>query len=194
MPVKLRDNQIARSMMVLCFGTAGLLLASQWTPLTNRFHSNLGTAIGILRKPPATSQTAGKPNPATKDARLVVDLSDRKVTLYKKTRSLGNYAIGVAKEGWETPIGSFNILDMERNPTWIHPITNIRVPPGTDNPLGKAWIGFWTDGNTEIGFHGTNEEDLIGQAVSHGCLRMRNQDIEAIYTQVGYGTPVVVQP
>ncbi|WP_448572469.1 L,D-transpeptidase, partial [Trichothermofontia sp.] len=67
------------------------------------------------------------------------------------------------------------------------------IPPGPDNPLGPRWIGFWTDGKNFIGFHGTPNESLIGQAVSHGCVRMRNQDIQALYAQVEMGTPVVVE-
>jgi L,D-transpeptidase ErfK/SrfK len=194
MPVKLRDSQVTRSVMLLCFATAGLLLAVQWVSMTTSLRAELGRAIGIVRQPGGSNKPAAQLSAAAREMRLVVDLSDRRVVLYKKSQSLASYTLAIAKEGWETPVGSFKVLDMERNPTWIHPITNIAVPPGADNPLGKAWIGFWSDGNTEIGFHGTNEEDLIGQAVSHGCLRMRNQDIEAIYRQIAEGTPVVVQP
>jgi lipoprotein-anchoring transpeptidase ErfK/SrfK len=124
---------------------------------------------------------------------LVVDVSDRKVTLYRADRRIAAYPLAVAQAGWETPTGTFHILDMERDPTWVHPITHVAVAPGPDNPLGVAWIGFWTDGETEIGFHGTNQEELIGQAVSHGCLRMRNEDIEDLYAQVSKGTTVTVQ-
>jgi lipoprotein-anchoring transpeptidase ErfK/SrfK len=126
--------------------------------------------------------------------RLVVKLSDRHVYLYKDNKALNQYPLAVGQDGWETPTGIHQILDKEQNPPWIHPITGVETPPGPNNPLGKAWIGFWTDGKTEIGFHGTNQEELIGQAVSHGCLRMRNEDIEDLYAQVDVGTPVIVEP
>ena len=106
---------------------------------------------------------------------------------------MDSYAIAVAKPGWETPTGTFQVLDMEKNPTWVHPITGITVPPGSDNPLGVAWIGFLSNEEGEIGFHGTNQEELIGEAVSHGCLRMRNQDVKALYAHIGKGTPVIVE-
>ncbi|TAF12831.1 MAG: L,D-transpeptidase, partial [Nostocales cyanobacterium] len=64
---------------------------------------------------------------------------------------------------------------------------------GTDSPLGDRWIGFWSDGKNEIGFHGTPNTDLIGAAVSHGCLRMRNADVRMLYEQVSLDTPVVVR-
>ena len=76
------------------------------------------------------------------DSRIVVSLSERQVQLYQGDQLLNSYAIAVAKPGWETPTGTFQVLDMEQNPDWVHPITGITVPPGNDNPLGAAWIGF----------------------------------------------------
>ncbi len=66
--------------------------------------------------------------------------------------------------------------------------------PGPKSPLGERWIGFWTNGKNTIGFHGTSGEHLIGQAVSHGCVRMRNADIKAMFDMVEVGTPVIVKP
>jgi lipoprotein-anchoring transpeptidase ErfK/SrfK len=82
---------------------------------------------------------------------------------------------------------------MYRHPSWRQPITGEVVASGPNNPLGDRWIGFWSDGHHQIGFHGTNDEKQIGQAVSHGCLRMRNQDIRALYQQIGQGTLVIVR-
>jgi lipoprotein-anchoring transpeptidase ErfK/SrfK len=85
------------------------------------------------------------------------------------------------------------VIQKQQNPVWQQPITGELIPTGPDNPLGDRWISFWSDGHHQIGFHGTNKEQLIGQPVSHGCLRMRNSDIRALYEQVSVGTPVVVQ-
>jgi lipoprotein-anchoring transpeptidase ErfK/SrfK len=178
--------------MLLCFGTAGMLLVWQSTAVRSNVQAALLdlAAQSQLQVTAAASPAA----PIAQRTKLVVSLSQRHVTLYKDDRAVATYDLAVAQVGWETPTGTFSVMHMEQNPTWIHPITGVKVPPGEDNPLGNAWIGFWTDGKAEIGFHGTNEEDLIGQAVSHGCLRMRNQDIAAVYSQVGQGTPVIVQP
>jgi lipoprotein-anchoring transpeptidase ErfK/SrfK len=67
-------------------------------------------------------------------------------------------------------------------------------PPGPDSALGLRWIGFWTDGKDTIGFHGTPTINSIGQAASHGCVRMRNEDVVALFNQVEMGTLVVVEP
>ncbi|MEP0883245.1 L,D-transpeptidase [Trichocoleus sp. ST-U3] len=125
---------------------------------------------------------------------LVVDLSDRLVYVYRDDRLQASYPVAVGQLGWETPTGSFQVLQMNQNPAWRQPITGEVIPSGAnDNPLGDRWIGFWSDGRHQIGFHGTNEEHLIGQAVSHGCLRMRNQDIRMLYQQVAKGTLVLVR-
>ncbi|MGI0486090.1 L,D-transpeptidase [Pantanalinema rosaneae CENA516] len=143
-----------------------------------------------------TSATASRSplSIAANSPTLLVDLSDRQVYVYRQSRLQASYPLAIGQAGWETPTGSFQIHMMEREPDWVHPITGEVIPAGDGNPLGKRWLGFWSDGQLEIGFHGTDQEELIGSAVSHGCLRMRNADVIALYEQVSIGTPVVVQP
>ncbi|HEY9607369.1 MAG TPA: L,D-transpeptidase [Allocoleopsis sp.] len=126
-------------------------------------------------------------------SRIVVDLSDAKVYSYWGDRIIASYRVAVGQPGWETPTGTFKVIQMLRNPIWKQPITGDLIPTGPKNPLGDRWISFWSDGKHQIGFHGTNDETLVGQAVSHGCLRMRNADIRSLYQQVGLGTPVIVR-
>lgn len=204
--------------MMLCLGTAGVLALAQWQVMAGRFDLSSSQASlsgrersqqslvvikqSIQSPTEPDSQTAAttiqplESKSETKektDSRIVVNLGERRVQLYQGSQLLDSYAIAVAKPGWETPTGTFQVLDMEQNPTWVHPITGITVPPGSDNPLGVAWIGFLSNEEGEIGFHGTNQEELIGEAVSHGCLRMRNQDVKALYAHIGKGTPVIVE-
>ena len=129
----------------------------------------------------------------TSNTQVVVNLSARRVSVYSGNKLKASYPLAVGQAGWETPTGTFQVTEMQQDPQWLHPITKEVVPPGPSNPLGKRWIGFWSDGRTHIGFHGTNQEQLIGQAVSHGCLRMRNRDVMALYNQVQEGTPVIVR-
>lgn len=142
----------------------------------------------------AALQTSLNPAIALQHLQLVVDLSDRRVYLYKDATLQANYEIAVGKEGWGTPTGQFKIINMQTDPIWQHPFTGEIFPAGAENPLGSRWIGFWSDGVHQIGFHGTNQDDLIGQAVSHGCIRMHDQDAQALYAQVVVGTPVVIRP
>lgn len=125
--------------------------------------------------------------------RLEISLNRRLVSLYQGTTLISSYPVAIGRAGWQTPTGEFKVAQMLYNPTWIHPLTGEVVPGGAKrNPLGHYWIGFWTDGKDWIGFHGTNEPKSIGQPLSHGCIRMRNEDIIHIFYRVNIGTPVTV--
>lgn len=134
------------------------------------------------------------PNQAISPLRVVVRLRSRKVFVYEGEAIIASYRIAVGKHGWETPKGEYRIFSKEVNPTFKNFRTGKVIKPGPDNPLGVRWIGFWTDGETQIGFHGTNQPELIGQAVSHGCIRMHNKDVVKLFNQVSIGTPVIVEP
>lgn len=125
---------------------------------------------------------------------LVLNLSDRLLYLYQAGQLQTTYPVAIGRQGWETPQGEFYIFIMEYYPTWRNPFTGEVIPPGDRNPLGVAWIGFWTNNQVQVGFHGTPHPSLIGQAVSHGCVRMHNQDIIDLYNRVSIGTKVKVVP
>lgn len=126
--------------------------------------------------------------------RLELHLSDRQLLVYRGEMVIANYSVAVGREGWNTPTGEFTVFQKQIDPAWEHPFTGEVIPPGPDNPLGERWIGFWSDGENSIGFHGTPDESVIGTAVSHGCVRMRNADVRALYEQVSVDTPVTVLP
>ncbi|CAD5978580.1 Putative L,D-transpeptidase YqjB [Planktothrix tepida] len=125
---------------------------------------------------------------------LVIKLNQRRVYVYRNQKLQTSYPIAVGREGWETPVGQYQVIQMITSPTWEHPLTGEIIPPGPDNPLGQRWIGFWTDGKNYIGFHGTPNTETVGQAASHGCIRMFNQDVLALFEMVKIGTPVIVEP
>jgi lipoprotein-anchoring transpeptidase ErfK/SrfK len=130
----------------------------------------------------------------SEEIRLVVKLKAKRVYVYKGDRPIKSYPIAVGKPGYETPQGSFNIFSREVDPTFKSFKTGAIIPPSKNNPLGVRWIGFWTDGKTQIGFHGTNRPQSIGRAVSHGCIRMHNKDVIALYEKVKIGTLVQIVP
>jgi L,D-transpeptidase ErfK/SrfK len=132
--------------------------------------------------------------PLVSPIRLELDLSERKVTLFRADQAVKSYPVAVGRPGWETPTGTFKIETMYRNPKWINPFTGELIPGGdSDNPLGRRWMGFWTDKQNWAGFHGTNSVSSIGTAASHGCVRMFEKDIEELFERVAVGTPVTVK-
>jgi L,D-transpeptidase ErfK/SrfK len=180
-----KSNLLRRSLIFFCGGAAILLLLVQWRTAASRAIADTGTP------PPPKSYRV---YPLPKDgSQLKVDLSDRRVYFYRNNRLVSSYAIAIGQPGWETPIGRYQVIVKLKNPVWRHPITDEVYTQKEENPLGSRWIGFWYDERHYIGFHGTPDARLIGRPVSHGCVRMRNSDIQALYEQVGMGTPVLVQ-
>jgi lipoprotein-anchoring transpeptidase ErfK/SrfK len=94
----------------------------------------------------------------------------------------------VGKPSTPTPQGKFAIINRVPNPTWYGP--SVTVAPGKNNPLGSRWMGLSVKG---YGIHGTNVPSSIGKAASHGCVRMRKQDLEELFEMVTVGTTVELQ-
>ncbi|MDY6781492.1 MAG: L,D-transpeptidase [Cyanobacteriota bacterium] len=178
---------------------SGIAIASSFLMLVASATAAIAESTSRVENLPITPELPPLDNaeaflPQALQTRLVLRLSDRRVYYYQGDEAIASYPVAIGRKGWETPTGTFNVLQKVQFPTWQHPFTQEIVPPGPDNPLGDRWIGFWTDGDNYIGFHGTPNEELIGQAVSHGCVRMRNADIIALYEKIHMGTPVVVEP
>ena len=119
--------------------------------------------------------------------RLVVDLGDRRATLFRRGRAVFRSAVGIGTAAAPTPTGDFyvrNKLTRYRSP-FYGPIafgTSARSPTLTDWPAG----GF-------VGIHGTSRPELVPGAVSHGCIRMRNADILRLARLLPIGTPLVIR-
>ncbi|WP_315789012.1 L,D-transpeptidase [Fischerella sp. JS2] len=161
--------------------------------------TSASTLLNIITEAPTIStpysQTEGKStvNSINQPINLKIVLSQRQVILYRGKTKIKSYPIAVGRPGWETPTGNFQVLNMTKNPTWLHPFTGESIPGGSPkNPLGRYWIGFWTNGTNWIGFHGTPNPESVGKAVSHGCIRMYNNDVQELFEQVSVGTPVNV--
>lgn len=114
---------------------------------------------------------------------------------------LALYPLGIGRAGWETPEGTFQLIQKVEDPYWRVPATIKQqapelpdfVPPGPNNPLGKYWLGLSVPG---YGLHGTNRPYGVGRRVSHGCIRLYDKDIQTLYRTVEPGTEVriVYQP
>jgi len=116
---------------------------------------------------------------------LVVSIPDRKLALLEDGRVVKIYPVAVGKDATPSPAGSFTVAERVTRPTWYRP--GKVVPPGRNNPLGPRWIGLSRRG---YGIHGTNSPRSIGRRASHGCIRMRNADVEELFGLVAIGDPV----
>jgi len=152
----------------------------------------LGIGEFFLNPPISLGNSRTATTATRTETRLLLNLKKRRVFVYQGQKIIASYPVAIGRRGWETPTGQFRVIQMVREPVWEHPFTGQLVPSGKNNPLGARWIGFWTDGANFIGFHGTPQENLIGRAVSHGCVRMRDRDIKALFEKVKIGTSVIV--
>jgi L,D-transpeptidase ErfK/SrfK len=185
-------------------------------------HALVGLAAAALLSPAPVDASQHAPGPEAGDQRatalaaggsdreLVLDLSRRQLLVLEQGRELRRFPVAVGRPGWETPVGRFRVIERVADPTWEHPATGQRVLPGPANPLGSRWIGFHRDclgragfngrehlvveGCVSAGFHGTPQRETVGQAVSHGCVRLFDEHVRELFELVGLGTPVTVLP
>ena len=200
-------------LIVLSLSAAALSVALQQQaaaePVANSSNSAIATQgsksevklpnLGAPELPPLGEpfryipQEPKAPENPIEEVRLVLRLRERRVYVYRKNKVQASFPVAVGKDGWETPTGSFKVMQMIKDPVWEQPWTGELVPAGPDNPLGSRWIGFWTDGKNVIGFHGTPNPESIGRAASHGCVRMFDKDAQALFEKIAVGTPVIVE-
>jgi len=128
---------------------------------------------------------------------LTADKAQRKLRLFKNLKIAKTYGIAIGQPAYPTPSGFFHITSKQVNPTWSVPnspwageLAGTTVEGGSAaNPLKARWMGI-TDG---VGIHGTGEDWSIGQAASHGCLRMHVSDVIALFKRVPVGTPILIK-
>ena len=117
--------------------------------------------------------------------RIVVSIPDRKLALVEGGRVVKSYDVAVGADESPSPSGEFKITHRIPHPTFYAP--GVIIPPGKENPLGTRWLGLNQKG---YGIHGTNQPGSIGHRASHGCIRLRNRDIEELFELVRAGDVV----
>lgn len=133
---------------------------------------------------------------------IVINLAEMRLYYYHPDGSqVSTFPVGVGKEGWDTPLGTTQIVRKRENPTWVVPesiLENHRrhgkyieptMPPGPKNPLGEFAMN---TGFKNIVIHGTPYPMGVGVRSSHGCIRMLPEDIRKLYQMAGVGTQVTI--
>ncbi|MGA0333875.1 MAG: L,D-transpeptidase family protein [Kiritimatiellia bacterium] len=122
--------------------------------------------------------------------RVEIDKSENVADLYLDGEFFKRYAVSTGANA-NTPVGSFRITDRIFHPDWWHPETKERIPYGAPgHRIGTHWLGWDRKG---FGIHGTDEPEKIGQPVSLGCVRMRNEEVEELYMLLPSGTEITVK-
>lgn len=107
--------------------------------------------------------------------RIIVDLTQRMLYLLDNNIVIRGFPVGIGTMLTQTPQGEFTIINKQPNP---------------GGPFGAFWMGL---SKPHYGIHGTNDPSSIGQVVSHGCIRMYNEDVLALASIVPIGTRVTIR-
>ena len=138
--------------------------------------ASAGSAAVAIPQPP--------PEPTM---RIEVDLASRQLRVLRGGTAAQTYPVAVGTEKWPTQTGSWTITQVVWNPEWVPPREEEwakdekpKDPGASDNPLGRVQLVY----DPPRTIHGTNEPASIGKAASHGSIRMRNEDAEALARDV----------
>ena len=137
---------------------------------------------------------------------ITLNISEYRMYYYPADQpgTVKSFAHGIGRQDWQTPLGRTTVIKKVKDPAW-HPPESIRrehaangdplpaiVPPGPNNPLGAYALYLNLPGDYRI--HGTDVDKIfgIGMQITHGCVRMYPEDIEALYRSVPVGTSVYI--
>lgn len=133
-------------------------------------------------------KTAPEPEKKSLEKKISINLAARSLALFEGSEKIRLYPIGPGTAYTPTPVGYYKIRSKDVNPSWTNPKNGETIPSGPACPLGYRWMQI--QGN--YGIHGTNRPDSIGHYVSNGCIRMHEEDVEALFDLVEIGTPVEI--
>ncbi|MDH3196568.1 MAG: L,D-transpeptidase [Hyphomicrobiales bacterium] len=131
---------------------------------------------------------------------IIIDPQAKYLYLVQDGGLARRYGVGVGREGFGWS-GTVKVGRKAEWPRWVPPAEMRKRQPdlpefmegGPNNPLGARALYLFNGGrDTLYRIHGSNEPWTIGQAVSSGCIRMRNEDVTELYSRVGIGTRVIV--
>jgi lipoprotein-anchoring transpeptidase ErfK/SrfK len=137
---------------------------------------------------PCWAQNPGPADGGQQSRVVLVSLVDRKLAVIENGGVIATFQVAVGAKVSPSPTGEFTIVSRVTNPTYYHRGTVI--PAGKDSPVGTRWVGLTLKG---YGIHGTNAPGSIGRAASHGCIRLRNRDVERLFTMLRIGDRVQIR-
>jgi lipoprotein-anchoring transpeptidase ErfK/SrfK len=144
----------------------------------------------------ATKQVTPKITDEELGSTIVIDKQQNTLALYDGFELDRQYDVATAIAPYETPSGTWTIINKAKHPTWTNPAPDtwgaglpLSIPPGPGNPLGTRALYLNAPG---IRIHGTYDSDSIGTYASHGCIRMNIDDVEELYPLVPIGSKVLV--
>lgn len=144
-------------------------------------------AMALVLAIPSMAQAPEHDSTGRLRRRVLISIPDRQLAVMAGGNVIAKFPVAVGAAQSPSPTGEFRIVSRVANPTYYHPGTVI--PSGKDNPVGTRWLGLSQRG---YGIHGTNVPRSIGRAASHGCIRLRNRDMERLFSMLQIGDMVEI--
>lgn len=145
------------------------------TPLSAIIRANPGINPNLIY-PGQRIVIPGLPSPESSPYRIDISINNRRLQLFKNGVLQKTYPIAVGRMLHSTPVGQYIIINKAPNP---------------GGPFGTMWMSLSKE---HYGIHGTNDPSSIGKAVSKGCVRMFNKDVEELSRIIPIGTLVSIHP
>jgi lipoprotein-anchoring transpeptidase ErfK/SrfK len=143
--------------------------------------------LSAAAQPPSPHASATAPVPRVPRV-VLVSIADRRLAVLEEGKVLAYFAVAVGAAVSPSPTGEFEIVNRVANPAYYHDGTVMSA--SQNSPVGTRWIGLDLKG---YGIHGTNAPKSIGQAASHGCVRLKNRDVERLYSMLRVGDVVKIR-
>ena len=145
-------------------------------------------AVILVLVNPLVAQTMKSNDSARAPWTVLVSIPDRQLAVLVNGIVVAGFPIAVGADKSPSPVGDFTIVSRVSNPTYYH--EGVVIPAGKGNPVGTRWVGLSQKG---YGIHGTNAPKSIGRAASHGCIRLRNRDMEELFGMLHVGDVVKIR-
>ena len=161
--------------------------------IAKQFNTNYELIMRVNKKPNARLNIGEKLKILTGKTKILISKAEFTLTLLLNDHYIKQYRIGTGKDN-KTPVGTFEVKNMMKEPTWYSPFGGVFPYGHKENILGTRWIGFKDKpGVCGYGIHGTTLPESIGTASSNGCIRMVNSDVEELYDFVTTETEIIIQ-
>ncbi|MDO8142862.1 MAG: L,D-transpeptidase family protein [Candidatus Brocadiales bacterium] len=163
------------------------------TRIAKQYNTNYELIMRINNKSPTRLNIGDKLKLLTGKTKILISKTDFTLTLLLNDHYVKQYRIGTGKND-KTPVGTFEVKNKMKEPTWYSPNGGIFPYGHPENILGTRWIGLKDKPDLYgYGIHGTTLPESIGTASSNGCVRMVNSDVEELYDFVTLDTEIIIQ-
>ncbi len=171
-----KDSALNKRNAIIRFqSTCNMTISGEWNEKCQTALLKILTEKKITFNDRVTSPPSG-------ETWFVLNKTKRILTFYQKDKVVCKYPVAIGKTSTMTPSGKYTIVNKLVNPAWGGGGYAKPVKGGSpSNPLGYRWMGLSYKDGTSLGIHGNNSPYSIGKEISHGCIRMINNDVEDLF-------------